>query len=73
MMKKRVTTGGMAPVFFTCEANRMRLGLGGARLGNLFSPVSDTEASAVVNAAWADGSRSYDTAPHYAPRRLYQL
>ena len=42
-----------------------RLGLGGAPLGNLFSPVSDEEARALVDAAWAGGCRSFDTAPHY--------
>lgn len=43
----------------------LRLGLGGAPLGNLFSAVSDEEAKALVDAAWAGGCRSFDTAPHY--------
>ncbi|MEO7888219.1 MAG: aldo/keto reductase [Polaromonas sp.] len=43
----------------------LRLGLGGAPLGNLFSPVSDEAARALVDAAWAGGCRSFDTAPHY--------
>jgi D-threo-aldose 1-dehydrogenase len=42
-----------------------RLGLGGAPLGNLFSHVSDEAARALVDAAWAGGCRSFDTAPHY--------
>jgi D-threo-aldose 1-dehydrogenase len=42
-----------------------RLGLGGAPLGNLFEAMSDAQARAVVDAAWADGCRSFDTAPHY--------
>jgi D-threo-aldose 1-dehydrogenase len=43
----------------------LRLGLGGAPLGNLFAPLRDDEAQAVVEAAWADGCRCFDTAPHY--------
>jgi D-threo-aldose 1-dehydrogenase len=42
-----------------------RLGLGGAPLGNLFAPVDDTAARALVDAAWASGCRHFDTAPHY--------
>ena len=42
-----------------------RLGLGGAPLGNLFEAMSDAQARAVVDVAWADGCRSFDTAPHY--------
>jgi D-threo-aldose 1-dehydrogenase len=43
----------------------LRLGLGGAPLGNLFAPVSDADACATLDAAWAGGCRSFDTAPHY--------
>ncbi len=46
-------------------ASGARLGLGGAPLGNLFAPVDDTQARALVDAAWAGGCRSFDTAPHY--------
>lgn len=42
-----------------------RLGLGGAPLGNLFEAMDDVQARAVVDAAWSDGCRSFDTAPHY--------
>ncbi|MER5641413.1 aldo/keto reductase [Kitasatospora sp. NPDC002227] len=42
-----------------------RLSLGAAALGNLFTPVSDEDAAAAVEAAWACGVRSFDTAPHY--------
>lgn len=42
-----------------------RLGLGGAPLGNLFSPVPDADAQALLDAAWTGGCRSFDTAPHY--------
>jgi D-threo-aldose 1-dehydrogenase len=42
-----------------------RVGLGGAPLGNLLGEVSDAEATAAVNAAWDEGWRYFDTAPHY--------
>ncbi|MGW8359564.1 aldo/keto reductase [Streptomyces wedmorensis] len=42
-----------------------RLSFGGAALGNLFTAVDDTTAAAAVDAAWAAGVRTFDTAPHY--------
>jgi D-threo-aldose 1-dehydrogenase len=42
-----------------------RLGLGGAAIGNLFQPIGDGDATAVIRAALADGCRYFDTAPHY--------
>jgi D-threo-aldose 1-dehydrogenase len=42
-----------------------RLGLGGAPLGGLFAPVSDEEARATIERAWAAGIRFFDTAPLY--------
>ena len=41
------------------------LSLGCAQLGNLYRAVSDEEALATVDSAWALGIRYYDTAPHY--------
>jgi len=41
------------------------LGFGGAPIGNLYTPVSDAQARATVDAAWAAGVRYFDTAPHY--------
>lgn len=41
------------------------LSLGGAALGNLFSPLSDGTARGAVDAAWDAGIRYFDTAPHY--------
>jgi D-threo-aldose 1-dehydrogenase len=38
---------------------------GGAPIGNLFTPVDDDTAAAAVDAAWAGGIRTFDTAPHY--------
>ncbi|AIJ23686.1 aldo/keto reductase [Amycolatopsis methanolica] len=39
--------------------------LGGANLGNLYAPMSDEQAHAVLDAAWDAGVRHFDTAPHY--------
>jgi D-threo-aldose 1-dehydrogenase len=52
-------------LFPSCAISGLPLGLGGAPLGNLFTPVSGDEAQAVLRAAWASGCRSFDTAPHY--------
>ncbi|CDS52801.1 L-fuco-beta-pyranose dehydrogenase [Polaromonas sp. CG9_12] len=51
--------------FPPCARSGLRLGLGGAPLGNLFEAVSDDEARQLVDAAWHSGCRSFDTAPHY--------
>lgn len=42
-----------------------RLGFGGAAIGNLFTALTDETAAAAVNAAWDNGIRYFDTAPHY--------
>jgi D-threo-aldose 1-dehydrogenase len=42
-----------------------RIGLGTAPLGNLFTAVSEEDAVATVEAAWDEGWRYFDTAPHY--------
>lgn len=47
----------------------MKLGLGGAPIGNLYGAVSDEQAHAVLAAAFADGCRIFDTAPHYGNGR----
>ncbi|MFJ9899609.1 aldo/keto reductase [Streptomyces sp. NPDC091280] len=41
------------------------LGLGAAPLGNLFTEVDDEQAHQAVDAAWQQGIRYFDTAPHY--------
>jgi D-threo-aldose 1-dehydrogenase len=38
---------------------------GGAPIGGLYAPVSDEQAAAALEAAWATGIRAFDTAPHY--------
>jgi D-threo-aldose 1-dehydrogenase len=52
------------------------LSFGGAPIGNLFTPVSDEDARAAIDAAWDGGIRAFDTAPHYglglSERRLGQ-
>ncbi|MEU6254369.1 aldo/keto reductase [Streptomyces sp. NPDC047043] len=42
-----------------------QLAFGAAAIGNLFTPVTDTEAEEAVVAAWECGVRYFDTAPHY--------
>ena len=51
--------------FPPCAGSGLRLGLGGAPLGNLFEAVGDGQARLLVDAAWHSGCRSFDTAPHY--------
>ncbi len=46
--------------------------LGGAPLGNLYSPVTDDAASELVRRAWQCGVRYFDTAPHYGNGRSEQ-
>jgi D-threo-aldose 1-dehydrogenase len=50
------------------------LGLGTAPLAGMFTPVSEEQAAATLDAAWEAGFRYFDTAPHYglglAERRL---
>jgi D-threo-aldose 1-dehydrogenase len=41
------------------------ISLGCAQLGNLYAPITDDEARATVDAAWEQGIRYFDTAPHY--------
>ena len=50
---------GRSPVYVT------ELAFGGAAIGNLFTEVSEEDARAAVDAAWAGGIRTFDTAPHY--------
>lgn len=41
------------------------LSFGAAAIGNLFTEVGPAQAAAAVDAAWDEGVRSFDTAPHY--------
>jgi D-threo-aldose 1-dehydrogenase len=42
-----------------------RVGLGSAPLGNLLGEVHEADAFAAIDAAWDEGWRYFDTAPHY--------
>lgn len=53
-----------APVFLPC-LDGTRLGLGGAALGNLYQSVPQAQVRRLIDGAWDDGCRSFDTAPHY--------
>jgi aryl-alcohol dehydrogenase-like predicted oxidoreductase len=37
---------------------------GAGPIGGLYAPVSDDQAAAALEAAWAAGIRAFDTAPH---------
>ena len=50
---------------FPGMSSGLRLGLGGAGLGNLFEAIGDDDARTLLRKAHADGCRSFDTAPHY--------
>ncbi|MFF3145358.1 aldo/keto reductase [Streptomyces sp. NPDC057927] len=56
----RTTTLGRAATVPVTE-----LAFGAAAIGNLFTAVGDEEAAAAVEAAWDNGVRTFDTAPHY--------
>jgi D-threo-aldose 1-dehydrogenase len=43
----------------------VKLGLGGAQLGNLYRAMSDESAYEIVDESWSLGIRYFDTAPHY--------
>jgi D-threo-aldose 1-dehydrogenase len=58
-------TAAASILFPPCAGSGLRIGLGGAPLGNLFAPVAEADARAVIDTAWAGGCRSFDTAPHY--------
>lgn len=43
--------------------------LGGSSIGNMGKEISDADAAAVLDHAWAQGIRYFDTAPHYGRGR----
>ena len=53
------------PPLKNAKLGGLKLGLGGAPLGNLFSAVSDTDAQNIIHQAINDGCTTFDTAPHY--------
>ena len=54
---------------FAPTRDGLRLGLGGAPVGNMYAAIDDAQAQSVLMAAHADGCRTYDTAPHYGNGR----
>jgi D-threo-aldose 1-dehydrogenase len=52
-------------MIFPSTRKHLKLGLGGAPLGNLFSAITEDAAQAVLQKALNDGCRTFDTAPHY--------
>lgn len=52
-------------MIFQPTHHQLRLGVGGAALGNLFTAIQDDAAHAVLEAALAQGCNTFDTAPHY--------
>ncbi|WP_243247361.1 aldo/keto reductase [Pseudomonas maioricensis] len=42
-----------------------RFGMGGTQIGNIFAPISDDQAQAVLKQAWDAGVRYFDTSPFY--------
>jgi len=42
-----------------------QLGLGAAPIGNIFRPITDSDARAMIDEAWSAGVRLFDTAPMY--------
>lgn len=59
----------MPRMIFPPTSDGLRLGLGGAALGNLFTAVTDVDAQALLSGALAGGCRTLDTAPHYGQGR----
>jgi len=57
--KRKFKARGGAELAFT------ELGFGAAPLGNLYRPMTEKEARATLDMAWAEGCRYYDTAPLY--------
>jgi D-threo-aldose 1-dehydrogenase len=47
------------------EIGLPRLGYGAANVGNLYRALTDDQAWAILQAAWDEGVRYFDTAPHY--------
>jgi D-threo-aldose 1-dehydrogenase len=47
------------------ELTFTELGFGAAPLGNLYRPLTERDARATLDTAWAEGCRYYDTAPLY--------
>ena len=51
--------------FGRVDLNVTLMGYGAAPIGNIFRPVAEAEAAAMIHAAWSAGVRYFDTAPMY--------
>ena len=58
-------TRTLFPPLKNAKLGKLKLGLGGAPLGNLFTEVSEADAQSIIQQAIADGCTVFDTAPHY--------
>jgi len=59
-------------MIFPATRDGLMLGLGGAPVGNMYSAITDDAAQALLQAVYADGCVSFDTAPHYGNGRSEQ-
>lgn len=65
MTTKNLSQQLFPPLKTAGKHNGLKLGLGGAPLGNLFTAVSDADAQNIIQQAIQDGCNMFDTAPHY--------
>jgi D-threo-aldose 1-dehydrogenase len=61
----KAENAGVNDRLFEQLAGPLRLGLGGAPLGNLYAPLDDESAERTIEEAWQQGLRYFDTAPLY--------
>jgi D-threo-aldose 1-dehydrogenase len=57
---------------FPATRSGLRIGLGGAPLGNMYSAISDDAAQSLLEVVHGDGCVTFDTAPHYGNGRSEQ-
>lgn len=64
-----VIHGSALPVNLKADGMRyrtpFRFGMGGTQIGNIFAPIDDDQAQAVLSQAWEAGVRYFDTSPFY--------
>ncbi len=65
MTTKNLSQQLFPPLKTAGKHNGLKLGLGGAPLGNLFTAVSEADAQSIIQQAIQDGCTMFDTAPHY--------
>jgi D-threo-aldose 1-dehydrogenase len=60
-----MNTTTLFPTLKNAKPGDLKLGLGGAPLGNLFTEVSEADTQNIIQQAINDGCTMFDTAPHY--------